>query len=584
MPKLFRIHISILSLFAICTVNNGLNAQSLDNLKDQQPVLLNGFISTNQVLNSQSADNGNINSYNSYYTGSLNFNFYGINAPFTFIYSNNQGGFTHPFNQYGIHPSYKWIKGHIGYSSMSFTPYTLNGHLFLGAGVEIDPPGLFYGSAMHGILKRAVEFDSINISQPPSYKRMGYGFKVGVSDNGNHIDVSLFRAYDITNSLHNAESTSKLRPEENSVMSVTFSKQLITNLKIQGELASSYLTTDSRTDEISEQKTLLKPPTWFMPVRASTINRHAFKTNLTYQQSRYSFGLGYERIDPEYRTLGAYYFTNNMENITLNFSSNFFENKITFSGNTGLQKDNLDKSKMNNTKRIVGAGNVNIIPNEKLNLNIAYSNFSSFTNVRSTFDYINETTPYQNYDTLNFRQISQNTNLNSSYQLSNSKVKRQTLSLNLTWQVSNDEQGNDSVSVSSFYNTSASYIINFTSLDLTCNTSFNYNLNAASEARNHTLGPVIGFSKLFFEKSFRTSLTTSYNTSKSEKFPSSKIYNIRLSTAYSFKKQHNFNVNFLYQKRHNAIKSMNTMNLTFGYVFNFNAIKQKNSKDESKKL
>jgi hypothetical protein len=551
------------------------SAQSLDNLKDQKPLLLNGFVSTNQVINAQPTDSGNISTYNSYYTGSLNFSIYGINTPLTFMYSNNQGDFTHPFNQFGLHPSYKWIKGHIGYASMSFSPYTLNGHLFLGTGVEIDPPGIFYGSAMYGRLKKAVDYDTTNYNQLAAYKRMGYGFKVGIADDGNFIDVSLFRAYDVENSINNTGIENQLLPQDNSVMSVSFNKELITNLVFQGEFASSYLSTDTRTERVIENNALLKPPTWFMPSRTSTINRNAFNSNLTYCQNRYSLGLGYERVDPEYKTLGAYYFTNNMENMTLNFSANFFENKISIGGNTGLQKDNLDNSKMNNTKRFVGAGNVNYVPGEKLNLNVAYSNFTSFTNVRSTFDYINETDPYQNFDTLNFRQISQNTNFIGSYLLSNSKEKRQTLNLNLTWQVSNDEQGGDSVSTSNFYNASASYIINLTPLGLTCNTSVNYNRNEVTEAGSHTLGPVIGVSKLFFDKTFRTSITTSYSTSKTENFPSSNVFNVRMGLAYTLKKKHHFNTNVLFQQRESATKSYNTLNFTFGYVYNFNVINQK---------
>ena len=577
MPRLFTKYISVsLCLLASVITKNGLLAQSLDNIKEQDPLLLNGYISTNQVINTQPTDSGNITTYNSYYTGSLNFSVYGASIPLTFMYSNNQGSFTHPFNQFGIHPSYKWIKGHIGYATMSFSPYTLNGHLFLGAGVEIDPPGIFYGSVMYGRLKKAVDFDSTNVNRLAAYKRMGYGFKIGIAKNDNFIDITLFKARDIENSINYTGAENQILPQENSVMSVSFNKTLGANLLLRGEIAGSYLSTDIRTERIPENNVLLKPPIWFMPSRASTINRNALKTNLEYRQNRYSIGLGYERVDPEYQTLGAYYFTNNMENTTLNFSVNFFENKVSISGNMGLQKDNLDNSKMNNTRRFVGSGNLNYIPGERLNLNLAYSNFTSFTNVRSTFDYINETDLYQNYDTLNFRQISSNTNFNGSYRLSDSKEKRQTINLNLTWQASDDWQGVDSVSVSNFYNAGASYIINITPIGLTCNASLNYNRNEMTGAGSSTFGPVIGLSKSFLDKTLRTSLTMSYSTSRTENFPSSNIFNIRMGLTYSLKKKHNFNMNVLYQRRESPSKLYNTLNFTFGYVYNFDLINPKN--------
>ena len=584
MLKIGKVHTILLCLLVLQVANASLLAQALDNFKEQEPFLLNGFVSTNHVINIQPTDSVSIANYNSYYTGSLNLSIYGINLPLTYMYSNNQGNFTYPlpFNQFGMHPSYKWIKTHIGYATMSFSPYTLNGHLFLGGGIEVDLPGMFYGSALYGRFQKGVNADSTNPTQIAVYKRMGYGFKVGVAKNGSFIDLSLFRAYDIENSINNVGEENPILPEENSVMAVSFNTQLIKNITFQGEIASSYLSTDTRTERVTESNILLKPPAWFMPIRASTIHRNAFKTNIAYKQSSYSIGMGYERVDPEYRTLGAYYFTNNMENITLNYSANFFENKVTIGSNVGLQRDNLDNSKMNNTTRFVGSSNLNYTPGEKLNLSLAYSNFTSFTNVRSTFDYINETDPYQNFDTLNFRQISQNTNLNGSYQLNDSKERRQNLNLNLTWQTSNNRQGVDSISISNFYNASASYLINITPIALTCNASLNYNLNEATEIGSHTLGPVIGVNKLFFNKTFRTSLTTSYSTSNGENISSSNILNIRLGLAYTLVKKHNFNINVLYQQRESITTSQNALNLSFNYIYNFDIVKAGAKKDESK--
>ena len=124
----------------------------------------------------------------------------------------------------------------------------------------------------------------------------------------------------------------------------------------------------------------------------------------------------------------------------------------------------------------------------------------------------------------------------------------------------------------------AIYIVTITPLGLTCNTSVNYNRNEVSEAGSHTLGPVIGVSKLFFDKTFRTSITTSYSTSKTENFPSSSVFNLRMGLAYTLKKQHNFNMNILSQQRKSAAKLYHTLNFTFGYVYNFNIIKPQKDK------
>jgi hypothetical protein len=581
MPILLRIHIIILYLIVLIIGTKTVCAQSLDNISEKPPFSLSGSVSTNQVLSVRPVDTSSVTDYTSYYTGNLHFSIYGVQMPITYMYSNNQGNFTHPFNQFGMHPSYKWIKGHIGYASMSFSPYTLNGHLFLGTGVEVDPDGIFYGKVFYGRLRKAVPFDSTRTGGEPAYKRMGYGVKVGIAEDGNFLDINILRAYDIENSLSFSGEEMQLLPQENSVMSFSFSKQLVDNLVLKGEYASSYLSTDMRTDEIVEKNILLKPPVWFMPITTSTIQRNAFKSNITYQQNRYSIGLGYERVDPDYKTLGAYYFTNNMDNATLNFSLNFFDNSVSISGNTGLQKNNLDGNNLNNTNRFVGSGTVNYVPGEKLNLNVSYSNFTSYTNVRSTFDYINETEPYQNYDTLDYRQISQNTSFNASYQISKSDKLSQNLNLNLTNQTSHNEQGLDSVSLSQFYNVSTAYSINITPLALRCNASVNYNQNDMGEANSQTIGPVLGVSKMLFDKTLRASFTTSYSVSQTENFPSSSIATIRLGLVYTLKKKHSFNANVLFQYRENQAKMYNTYNFTCSYAYNFNLISTNTEKSDN---
>lgn len=552
-----------------------INAQQLDNIKDQQPLTINGFVSTNQVLNTQPTDSGNITSYNAYYTGTLNFNVYGINTPLTFIYTNQQGNFSHPFNQYALHPSYKWVKAHIGYASMSFSPYTLSNHIFCGVGVEASPPGIFRASAMYGRLKRAIDYDSLQIGNTPAYHRVGYALKLGVVKESDKLEMTIFKAKDNPNSIVGLPDNLELLPEENTALSLSGGKRIGKTLMIQAEIATSSLTTDLRTPEHSESNTLLRPASWFMPMRESTINRNAYKANISHNRNNYSIGATYEKIDPEYRTLGAYYFTNNLENITLNGSLNLLESKLALSANGGLQRDNLDNTKLNNNIRYVGSGNANYTPGEKLNLNVSYSNFTSYTNVRSTFDYINETDPYENYDTLNFRQISQNTNLNTSYQLSSDEKKKQNLNLNLIWQVSDNTQGQDGTDKTNFYNGGLTYIISFVPVELNISTSLNYNRNETGEATTNTGGLVFSVSKVFFEKTLRSNLTTSYNISSSENMPGSNTFNLRMGLVYTLLKQHNINLNLLYQRRDNSQRIHHNYNLTFGYAYNFSIIGKK---------
>ena len=69
---------------------------------------------------------------------------------------------------------------------------------------------------------------------------------------------------------------------------------------------------------------------------------NALNVSFDYPAGNGTIGAGYERIDPNYKTLGAYFFNNDLENITVNASQTIFDNKLNLSVNAGLQQDNLD--------------------------------------------------------------------------------------------------------------------------------------------------------------------------------------------------------------------------------------------------
>ena len=543
-------------------------SQDIDGILQDKSFNLSGSISTNQTFNSSALNQR----YFGVYSGFLNLSYRGISMPFSFIYSNSQGTFSHPFNQVALHPSYKWIKAHIGTVSMSLSPYTVNGHLFNGLGLELTPEGPFKASLLAGRFIKAVEFDSTRLNTRPSFKRSGYGIKLGYTKNEDFIDIIFFKARDDQSSL-DSMSTQGLSAQENAVVGISGGKQVFENLLLSFEYGSTGITGNIQNAEVGHKINKVRPAALFLNSKESTIFRKAFNANLQYKLGNSSLGLRYERVDPEYRTFGTYFFTNNLENATINFVTAFAENKITLNGNAGLQKDNLDENNLNNTKRFVGSANINYVPIDKINLNLSYSNFLSYTNVRSSFDYINQVSPLETWDTLNYRQISQNINFNSSYQVKSTKQNRQTVVCNLTMQNSKDQSGSDSSNISNFINFSSNYIIAMVPSNFTISSSLNYTSNQFGVSQITTWGPGVSLNKLFFNKILRTSLSTFYNSTHSEN-ANTNIWNIRLGTTLAIKNQHNVNLNVLYQARSGnsstANSSRNTSLITLGYVYNFN--------------
>lgn len=150
---------------------------------------------------------------------------------------------------------------------------------------------------------------------------------------------------------------------------------------------------------------------------------NAVNVNFDYNIQKSTVGLTYERIDPNYNTLGALYFNNDLENIALRFARPFYHDKITVSTSLGFQKDDLEKVKKQDTKRVVGSINMNYRVTDQINITGSYSNFSTYTNKKlDQFELINNPNVVQ-ADTLDYRQLSQNANVNMSYAFGKREIK-----------------------------------------------------------------------------------------------------------------------------------------------------------------
>jgi hypothetical protein len=549
-------------------------AQRLDAIGKEKPLKVTGGIGLEQVAYfSTGLDQGRRDPYNFFLNGNLNFDLYGWSVPFSFTYSNQSRiAFSQPFNQYGLTPTYKWITGHIGYSSMNFSSYTMSGHLFNGVGVDLAPAGRFKFSAMYGRLQQAVAADTIRPEIIPAYKRMGYGFKASYGTGKDNIDLILFKGKDDVNSIPPLTTTYNLTPQDNLVLGVNVSKQFFNCLIVNAEVAWSALTRDSRanTDSVDHLKF---PTIGLLNKNNSTAVYNAYKTGISYAGKHYSIGLGYEWVAPEYKTLGAYYFTNDFENITGNLQWRMLKDKITASMNAGVQRNNLKHDKMSTMRRMVGAFNLSWAATKKLNISLAYSNFQSYVNIKSDFDYINQVTPYQNLDTLNYTQISSNASMNVNYALSRSKEKNQMLLCNVSYMKSTDLQGGvKQASGAVFYNLNTAYSLQLVPRNMSFTLGFNANRNTTMNIHNVMLGPTMGVNKQLLNKKLRTSGMVSWNGGYNDGKSTSKVLTARLTGAYTIKKAHSFNLSIVGLNRSAAninTRSMSELTTTLGYNYNF---------------
>jgi hypothetical protein len=570
--RLSKLFLLLVVLMAVFTGTSSV-AQNLENIGKGKAIGLSGGINANTVFYGASGIDGRRDPFNYFLSGNLNISLYDWSVPLTFSYSNQQTSFHQPFNQYGLSPTYKWVTLHAGYRSMTFSNYTMNGHLFLGGGFDITPNEMLKVSAFYGRLQKAVKEDTIDTGNVPAYQRMGGGVKVTVGDQKNFVDMIMFKANDEQHSLENPPLKSDVDPEENLVLGFNFGALLLEKLALKGEFASSAISKDTRSEEALAGNMYDKIHFAFRP-RASSSYYKALKGTLQYSFTNVGVGLAYERIDPGYRTLGAYYFNNNLESFAATTSAILFQKKARVNGQVGLQRNNLDRDELNTMNRISGAVNINYQVSPRLTYNLGYSNFQTVINFRSQFDYINQVNPYANMDTLNYRQIAQNANGSVNYVINESKERRQNISVNVAYQKTSDEQASvEQPTGANFYNLNSNYTIALGEKNLTLNVAANANVTKSMQADNTIFGPSASVRKTFFDKKLSTNATVSYNNSYLNGVKSSSVTNIRMGANYTWKEKHQFDLSLTQINRvspqSSVQKKFNELTIQLGYNYNF---------------
>ena len=551
--------------------------KTMEQLK-KNPFKISGSISANSVFYNSNVYSGR-EPFTYFLNGNLNLGLYKWTMPISYSLT-NQGsklGYQVPFkfNRLSIAPKYKWVKAYIGDANMTFSPYTFNGLMFTGGGLELTPKIPLKVALMTGRLNKAVEDDG-NPNTIPAYKRMGYGANLKWEKDKYKLGLIGFYAKDDLHSLKNAPDAKGVLPQENLVLSFSGTFKLKKNLEAYGEYANTALINDLRANSNGLIKKGIASK--FLSTNSSMESYSAYNAGVNLTLKKGMVGVRYERIDPGYKTLGAYYFNNDLENITLNSSFTMLKDKLSLSTNIGRQRDNLDNKKAKQTSRWVGALNANLKASDKLMITASYSNFTMFTSKQlNQFNTINNNPLLiqQPKDSIDYKQISQNTNINVNYILSSTKEKVQNINVNYSLNdMVNRENGIvRKGGLSRFHNANVNYNLGFPEKKLNIATSFNFTHTYAASQTSTIWGPGVTVTKSFLkEEKLKTSLGLSYNHSGSTT-ANINVMNFRLGANYMPWKQHSFNLNFIQMFRNTdqAIENpnLNEMTCTVGYNYSF---------------
>lgn len=487
-----------------------LHAQDLENIAHQKPVTLSGTIQAQGIFYNATGIQDRRAPFTYYFSGNPTISFYGLDVPLSFSFSESDKSFRQPFNQLGISPAYKWVTVHLGYRDISFSPYTLGGHTMLGAGFELTPGKLRVGF-MYGRLNRATTIDTTTQALVPfSFSRKGYAAKLGYGTDRNFFELSYLSAKDDTIKPKGVTPQQDyISPARNDVMGYTSRFSFFKYFMFESDGALSLYTNDvnSPISLDNGSSTLLNKLRTTFGLNGTSEYYTAFSAGLGYKSRNYGLKLKYKRLDPDFQTMGAYYFSSDYENWTVSPSANLAKGKIRFNGSLGFQHDNIKDQKRATNHRVIGAFNAGVDITKSLSVDAVYTNFSDNQKAQTVLF----------ADSLKIVQTTQTITIMPRYMI---------ISTDVIHMISGSFTRNSLNDYNTFYSTDAvsrsiktnqymlSYNINFTKRMLSAYVNISDTKLSGQGMSNSFRSATAGANKVFFQK-LQTGLSSTFTSSKS---------------------------------------------------------------------
>lgn len=493
----------------------------------------------------------------------------GITLPFSGVLGNQGTSFRQPFNQFGLSPSYKWATVHAGYRNVTFSPFTLAGHTFLGGGVELNP-GLLRIGAVYGRFNKAI---SSNIADPntiPSFKRTGYAFKVGYGKTNNYIDLLVLRAKDDTNSISGVAATPEqsIVPAENLVVGLSARLLLVKHITVEIDAAASSYTRDIRSSEVAAEGSnfLAKFLGRMITPRLSTQLTQATQAALGYQSKWGSVKLQYKRIDPNFQTMGAYYFQSDIQSYTVAPTLNLLKGKARIAGSYGIQYDNLANNKNVRTGRTIGSLMVSLNPQPEFGVDISLSNYG-LNQKAGTRPLI---------DTLRIAQNNLSATVNLRYSILNQEMAHVFNATGTYQQLSDLNENTASSTENNNENVNIGYFLTHNRSGFGANLMLSYT-QSGLPARDSSMtdnvkfyGPTLGTNYSFFKKKLSTSANFSYLVNQQFGI-TGKVMTASANAGYQIGKKQSItlSLNYLNSNTGQASEKFDEFRGSFGYGITF---------------
>lgn len=544
------------------------------------PLKLSGGLNTSLLYNYSSQNAGTANPFTYVVGGNLNIYFKGINIPIDLTYSNAQFSTRFqpiPFNKIAIHPHYKIVTLHAGSITMNFSPYTLNGFQFNGAGVELAP-GKFKMIVLGGQFLKGSGDYAQNPDIPSVFGRFGKGISGSYKFDNMTIGVNVFHAKDDSLSATNIPVEQLIKPKENLVSSITFNGSLFKKMNVSGEFANSFLTDDITSPLAYSGKTGGRAS--LMHANGTTSDKNAMNVRMAYSIKTVSLGLSYEKVDFNYQTLGSLYTTNGFENTGITMGVPFFKGKLNINSQIGIQNDLVDDTVFSQkSSRLSSSVNISYTPTQKLSFSGSFNNNKNVTNFKNLNSIATQNNIIPFYlDSLRLVQLNTNASFNANYQMLATPEENRTLNATYSYQKGDQKQGDYFVDEqgSKFQNASVNFFTVYPKREVKWNVSVNYTSVMQGNPDNNSTayGVSFNFGKKFFNKKVTVTMGSGYNTTHTAANNLRvNVVNFKTTLSYIYAKKHVFNLNTLFQNQAKSsliAPSTSNTTATASLTYNFN--------------
>ena len=544
-------------------LNSAVKAQDVSQLGAQKPFTINGSFGIGLGTYSASGIDPREHSFSYLFSGAPTISIYGVSFPFSIVVSDQQRGFRQPFNQYGITPTYKWVTLHLGWQSIQWSEFGMAGYNMLGAGVELNPGKLRLGF-VYGRLNKAIDENSTQplSFQTPTYLRTGYAAKVGYGTESNHVDVTFLNAKDDPNSLKNIPAITELHPAENIVLGITSKFSFLKHFVWDLDVAASVYTRNKLDDTIQnlslDKLNFIKK---LIDVNASTQLLTAAQTGLNYQAKNYTVGVQYRRVDPDYKSMGAYYFETDVANYTVQGSVNLMKNQVRLTGSLGFQNDNLLHDKPYTSHRDISSFGASF-NKPQYGIDLRYSNYG-ITQDRGLNPVI---------DTFRVARTNYNVNALLRYTITDTLITQNIALIGSVQSVVDLNRFTSARGQTNSKTANLSYQVGFNKQAFTVNANFSYTVANIVVMKTILYGPSVGVGKQLDGGKLDFNVSLAYQLQHNNGLDAGNIINSTLSSQYRFSKNNAASIMTTYLRSNSkdvTLPSFNEIRSSFNLIHTF---------------